>query len=191
VEIMGLKVKIPMKLQVDNQGVWELVNNWSVGGRTQHAATKTMFLHELKEWGLLVIEYLPESQMFADVLTKNLQGLLFEKHLKQYVRDDESKEAERQQAGEAAGMKKNGTSEDSIREPRIGYEAQDRLNHVCLLSLGNPVDGNQGRNCSDQKDGKTGVKGLAKSYGDVEDKVLNDVMDGKAQMFDMGWVKNG
>jgi hypothetical protein len=36
-----------------------------------------------------------------------------------------------------------------------------------------------------------GVKGLAKSYGGVEDKVMNDVMDGKAQMFDMSWMKNG
>jgi hypothetical protein len=28
----------------------ELVNNWSASGRTQHVATKAMFLHELKEW---------------------------------------------------------------------------------------------------------------------------------------------
>jgi hypothetical protein len=59
-----------------------------------------------------VIEYLPGSQMYADVLMKNLQGPLFERHSKHYVRDVESKEAESQQAGEAAGMKKNGASED-------------------------------------------------------------------------------
>jgi hypothetical protein len=63
VESLGLKVKLPMKLQVDNQGVRELVNNWSVGGRTQHIATKAMFLRELKDWGLLVIEYLRSSEL--------------------------------------------------------------------------------------------------------------------------------
>jgi hypothetical protein len=47
VESLGLKVKIPMKLQVDSQGVQELINNWSVGGRTRHVATKAMFLCEL------------------------------------------------------------------------------------------------------------------------------------------------
>jgi hypothetical protein len=32
VERLGLKVKVPMILQVDNQGVQALVNNWSMGG---------------------------------------------------------------------------------------------------------------------------------------------------------------
>jgi hypothetical protein len=62
---------------------------------------------------------------------------------------------------------------------------------VRLLLLSNPVNGNQCTNCSDQEDGKFVVKGLAESYGGVEDKVMNDVMDWKAQMCDMGWMKNG
>jgi hypothetical protein len=49
IKSMGLKVKLPMILSVDNQGVKELVNNWSAGGRTPHVATKAMFLRELKE----------------------------------------------------------------------------------------------------------------------------------------------
>jgi hypothetical protein len=53
IESMGLKVKLPMVLRVDNQGVRELIKNWSVGGRTRHVATKAMFLRELKEWGLV------------------------------------------------------------------------------------------------------------------------------------------
>jgi hypothetical protein len=44
-------------------------------------ATKAMFLRELKEWGLLVIEYLLGNQMSGDILTKNLPGPLFVKHL--------------------------------------------------------------------------------------------------------------
>jgi hypothetical protein len=150
-----------------------------------------MFLHKLKEWGLLVIEYLPGSQMCADVLTKNLQGPLFAKHSKHYVRDDESKEAKSQQVGEAAGMKKHGASDHLNCEPRLGDEAQGRLNHVRLLPLGNIVNGNQGTSCADQKDGKIGVKGLAKFCGGVEDEEMNDVMDGNTPMFNMGWMKNG
>jgi hypothetical protein len=36
VESMGLTVKKPMILYVDNKGVKDLANNWSVGGRTRH-----------------------------------------------------------------------------------------------------------------------------------------------------------
>jgi hypothetical protein len=31
-ELMGLKVKLPMVLEMDNKGTVNLVNNWSVGG---------------------------------------------------------------------------------------------------------------------------------------------------------------
>jgi hypothetical protein len=74
-ESIGLKVKVPMILQVDNQGVRELINNWSVGGHMRHVATKAMFLQELKEQGLLSIEYISGKRMISDLFTKNLQGL--------------------------------------------------------------------------------------------------------------------
>ena len=36
VESLELKVKFPMFLEVDNKGIVDLINNWSVGGRTRH-----------------------------------------------------------------------------------------------------------------------------------------------------------
>jgi len=35
-ESMGLKVKLPMILEMDNRGAVDLANNWSIGGRTRH-----------------------------------------------------------------------------------------------------------------------------------------------------------
>jgi hypothetical protein len=35
-ESIGLKVKKPMTLCNDNKGAVDLMNNWSVGGRTRH-----------------------------------------------------------------------------------------------------------------------------------------------------------
>jgi hypothetical protein len=41
----------------------------------RHVETKAVFLlHELKEWGMLVIEYVPGDKMSADLLMKNLPG---------------------------------------------------------------------------------------------------------------------
>jgi hypothetical protein len=62
IKSMGLKVKLPMILNVHNQEVCKLVKNQSIRGWTQHVATKAMFLRELKEWGLVVEKYLAGSQ---------------------------------------------------------------------------------------------------------------------------------
>lgn len=53
IESLGLRVKNPMILYNDNQGVKLLVDNWSVGGLTRHVASKTMFLRELKGVGIV------------------------------------------------------------------------------------------------------------------------------------------
>jgi hypothetical protein len=41
---LGLKVKLPMVLEMDNQGAVNLANNWSVGGRTRHIDVNSVFL---------------------------------------------------------------------------------------------------------------------------------------------------
>jgi hypothetical protein len=48
-ELMGLKVKLPMILEMDNKGAVDLGNNWSVGGQTRHVDVRQCFLWELKE----------------------------------------------------------------------------------------------------------------------------------------------
>jgi hypothetical protein len=35
-ESMGLKVKLPMCLEIDNKGAADLANNWSIGCYTRH-----------------------------------------------------------------------------------------------------------------------------------------------------------
>jgi hypothetical protein len=54
-ESMGLKIKLPMKVELDNKGAKEIINNWSVGGRTRHFGVRFNFLRELKENGIIEI----------------------------------------------------------------------------------------------------------------------------------------
>jgi hypothetical protein len=84
-ESLGLKVKVPMVLRVDNKGVVDLVNNWSVGGRTRHITTKANFLRELKEEGVLKVIWFSTNSNSSDMFTKNLMGPVFEKHSAVYV----------------------------------------------------------------------------------------------------------
>ena len=87
-ESIGLKVKKPMNLFVDNKGAVDLANNWSVGGRTRHVEVKQYFLRELKEQGLIRTSWRSGALMTSDVLTKNLAKSLFEKHNKAFVGKD-------------------------------------------------------------------------------------------------------
>jgi hypothetical protein len=48
-ESLGLKVKLPMVLEMNNQGAVYLANNLSFGGRTRHIDVPSVFLRELKE----------------------------------------------------------------------------------------------------------------------------------------------
>ena len=79
-ESMGLKVALPMKLEIDNKGAVDLINNWSVGGRTRHVETRQLFLRGLKEQGIFQITWVSGDDNEADLFTKNLPGPLFNKH---------------------------------------------------------------------------------------------------------------
>ena len=77
-ESMGLKVKLPMLLEMDNKGVVDLANNWSVGGRTRHVDVRQCFLRELKESKIMDIRWVKGTENDTDVFTQNLDGPAFE-----------------------------------------------------------------------------------------------------------------
>ena len=79
-ESIGLRVKKPMILEMDNKGAYDLANNWIVGGRTRHIEARQFFIRDLKEEGILQIKWIPGAKNEADLLTKNLPGPDFKKH---------------------------------------------------------------------------------------------------------------
>ncbi len=54
-ESIGLKVELPMILDMDNKKAVNLMNSFSVGGHTQHINVKQRFLQELKKAKLLAL----------------------------------------------------------------------------------------------------------------------------------------
>ena len=74
VEALGLKVKKPMELTMDNKGAVDLANNWSVGGRTRHVDVKQYFLRDLKEEGVIQVSWVSGLENVSDGFTKNLGG---------------------------------------------------------------------------------------------------------------------
>ena len=82
---LELKVKLPMILYCDNNGAVQLANNWSVGGRTRHEDIKQNFLRELKDNGLLKVEWMSGEDITPDMHTKNVSKILFDKYSKELV----------------------------------------------------------------------------------------------------------
>ena len=46
---LGLEMELPMILAIENKGVVDLANNWSVGGRTRHFDVRNSFRQELND----------------------------------------------------------------------------------------------------------------------------------------------
>ena len=86
---LGLKVELPMILEVDNRGAKDLTCNWTVGGRTRHVEVKQFFLRELREQGLIEVRWCNGESMTSDLFTKNLAGPLFDKHAQSFVGRDQ------------------------------------------------------------------------------------------------------
>ena len=85
---LGLKVELPMVLDIDNSGAVDLSNNWSAGGRTRHMDVRMFFLRDLKEQGLVVTNWIDGENNPVDVFTKNLGRRPYEKCIKTFVGED-------------------------------------------------------------------------------------------------------
>ena len=68
-----------MLLEMDNKGVVDLANNWSVGGRTRHVDVQYYFFRELKEENVIISEWIGTENNHSDLFTKNLARNLFDK----------------------------------------------------------------------------------------------------------------
>jgi hypothetical protein len=71
-ELMGLNVKLPMTLEMDNKGAVDLVNNWSIGGCTRHVDVRQCFIWELMESKGMDISWIKGLKNDADAFTKIL-----------------------------------------------------------------------------------------------------------------------
>ena len=78
-----------MVLKMDNSGAVDIANSWSVGGRTCHVDVQNYFLRKFKDKGLLVIKHIAGEKNDADIFTKNMTLVIFDRYVPLYVGNDE------------------------------------------------------------------------------------------------------
>jgi len=145
VESMELSVKYPMVLHVDNKAVEDIVNGWTIGGRTRHISNKQAFLRENKEKGILKVMHEPGTEMRSDLFTKNLPTTTFSKHLPHYVTDDDlaaPNQSERESVGSQVFTRTDqahGSKIESHTRPRMDSNEANPHDNAQTTSLDNGI----------------------------------------------------
>ena len=79
-EELGLDMSKPTLIYGDNQGAIALTKNPQFHERTRHIRIKEHQVREFVQQDLVHVEYIPTTNMTADILTKPLGSILFAKH---------------------------------------------------------------------------------------------------------------
>jgi hypothetical protein len=102
-ELIELKVKKTMILHNNDKGAVDLMNNWSVGGRTHHIEVRQCLPRELKDQGVIVAVWCTGDIMSSDVFTKNLERPLFKRHAETFCGKDQRSKSTKSSQGESVG----------------------------------------------------------------------------------------
>ena len=86
-ESMGLKVKLPMVIEIDNQGAIAIFNSWSISGNSRAVGVRYAYVRELKEAGIIEVKWISGEENPPDLFTKNLDGPSYQTYADHYVSD--------------------------------------------------------------------------------------------------------
>ena len=82
IEINGIESEatVPVKLKMDNRGGRDFLNNWNMSMATRALAVRFAWIRELREEGVIDIDWIRTNDNEADLCTKNLNVDGFKKH---------------------------------------------------------------------------------------------------------------
>ena len=73
-ESMNVKLPLPIKVRVDNNGALWLANNCGVSERTKHVDTRAHFVRTYVINEVVTIEFVKSSKNISNIMTKNQQS---------------------------------------------------------------------------------------------------------------------
>jgi hypothetical protein len=82
---MGIKVKLPIVIIVDNMGAIFMAENVSVSQRTKHIDLRARFINQYVEDGFVKIIFVRTTENLSDGFTKNVSGEIYDKMTESYV----------------------------------------------------------------------------------------------------------
>jgi hypothetical protein len=87
---MGIDVKLPVIVRVDNVGAIFMAENVTTSGRTKHVDIRYHYVREFVEDGFVKIIFVRTAENYADQFTKNVTGNIYDAHVKSFLGTKES-----------------------------------------------------------------------------------------------------
>jgi hypothetical protein len=83
-ETIGIGLKIPITVKIDNVGAIYLSNNHSLGQRTKHIDIRRHFVRELVQQGIIKTAFVGTDNNDADIHKKNTSEETFKHHVNKH-----------------------------------------------------------------------------------------------------------
>ena len=77
---LGVRLKIPVPVRIDNVGAIFMSENKTSSNRTRHMDTRWHFVNQMQEDGLVKIIFVKSEENISDIGTKNVTGEVLERH---------------------------------------------------------------------------------------------------------------
>ena len=84
---LGIPVKLPVIVKVDNIGAIFMTGNSTSSSRTRHIDTRHCYVKDLQNEGLIKVEFVRSEDNVSDIATKNVTGEVQEIHLNKFLSD--------------------------------------------------------------------------------------------------------
>jgi hypothetical protein len=82
---MGIALKLPVIVRVDNVGAIFMAENVTTTGRTKHVDIRYHYVREFVEDGFVKIIFVRTAENYADQFTKNVTGSIYDAHVKTFL----------------------------------------------------------------------------------------------------------
>jgi hypothetical protein len=82
---MGIPVRLPIVVRVDNVGAIFMSENVSASSRTKHIDIRYNFVREFVADKFIKIIFMRTEENVSDGFTKNVSGDIYEKHCKEFI----------------------------------------------------------------------------------------------------------
>ena len=82
---IGVNVKLPIVVCVDNMGAIFMTENTSTSRRTKHVHIRYRYVNEMVINGFLKIVFVKTKDNVADIFTKNVTSEVYKTHVKSFL----------------------------------------------------------------------------------------------------------
>ena len=80
-KFLGVQVKTPVEVRVDNVGAIYMSQNQASSTRTRHMDTRWFYVNDLQDDGMIIVKFVRSEDNISDIATKNVTVETMKRHI--------------------------------------------------------------------------------------------------------------